>query len=149
MDNFSNLSHLLNARTSLLRQVIPIHSTSFLSDIVTFYLLVIILLKSNFKIVCNQIHLLLQLNQLQQLIIKAILDYIDKKIRKIYFGLDQQSLIYIRSGGKVRKSKVVKAIKMDFSLLGKRKKLVILVLTGSIANGIGESMVYITLRIYN
>lgn len=49
----------------------------------------------------------------------------------------------------MRKSRVVKAIKMSFTLLGKRKELVISTFTRFAANSIGGSIVHIVLGVNN
>lgn len=49
----------------------------------------------------------------------------------------------------MRKSRVVKAIEIGFTLLSRRKKLVILAPTRFAANSIGRNTVYITLRVNN
>lgn len=48
----------------------------------------------------------------------------------------------------VRKSKIIKIIEISF-ILFKKKKLVIFVLIGFIANNINRSIVYISLKINN
>lgn len=51
----------------------------------TIYYLALLSPNSDSKTVCNYIHLLLHLYQLQRLIVKDILDHIIKKKEKIYF----------------------------------------------------------------
>lgn len=75
------------------------------------------------------------------MIIENILDYAIKNKRKIYLNLDQQLLIYIKGEKGVKKTKVVKALEIGFTLLNKWNKLVIFVSTNSIANDIGENMI--------
>lgn len=77
---------------------------------------------SNFKTICNYIHLSLLLNQLQYLIIKEILDHAIRNKGKMYLDSNQQLLIYVRSKSGVGKSKIVKVIEMGFTLLSKRNK---------------------------
>lgn len=64
LDNCSNFSYLSNASTGLQRQFILKINIGLISDTVTPCFLDVILPNSNSKIVCNQIHLLLPLNQL-------------------------------------------------------------------------------------
>ncbi len=104
---------------------------------------------SDSKTVCDQIHLLLQLNQLQRLIVEGILDHVIKNKGRMYLDSDQQLLIYVRGEGAVGKSRVVKAIEMGFTLLGRRKELVISAPTGSAANVIGRSTVHTALGVNN
>ncbi len=104
---------------------------------------------SDFRVVCDQIHLLLPLNQLQCLIVKRILDYAIKFKRKMFLDSGEQLLIYIRGKGGVGKSRVVKAIEMGFILLSRRKKLVISAPTSSAANGIGGNTVHTVLGVNN
>ncbi len=104
---------------------------------------------SDSRAVCDHIHLLLPLNQLQRLIIKRILDYAIKFKRKMFFDSREQLLKYIRGEGRVGKGRVVKAIEMGFILLSRRKELVISASTGSTANSIGRSTVHSTLDINN
>ena len=47
-------------------------------------------LNSDSKIVCDHIHLLLSLNQLQYLIIEIILDHAIKNKGNMFFYIDQQ-----------------------------------------------------------
>lgn len=68
---------------------------------------------SDSKLVYDHIYLLLLLTQLKNFIIKGILDYAIKYKRKKYFDFKQQLLIYIRSKKEIKKSKVVKAIKIS------------------------------------
>ena len=51
--------------------------------------LAILLPDSNSKIVCNHIHLLLPLNQIQHLIVKDILNYVIKNKEKMYLDFSQ------------------------------------------------------------
>lgn len=77
------------------------------------------------------------------------MDHILKNKGRIYLDSDKQLLIYIRGEERVRKSRVVKTIEMGFTLLGKRKELVIFVLTRFAVNSIGGNMVYIALGVNN
>ena len=104
---------------------------------------------SNLRLVYDHIYLLILLNQLQHLTIKNFLDHAIKNMRKMYLYIDQQMLIYIRIEGRVEKNRVVKAIEIKFTLLGKRKKLVISALTSFAANEIGKNIVYTTLKVSN
>lgn len=131
------------------RQLILTISIGLISDFITSQTLDVIPSNSSFKAVCDQIQVLLLLNKLQRSIVESILDFIIKNKGTIYFDIDQQLLIYIKSRGGVRKSRVIKAIKIDFTLLGKRKKLVISALISSLANGIDGSIVYTALRVNN
>lgn len=101
------------------------------------------------KSICDQIYLLLLLNQLQYLTVRKILNYIVKNKRKIYLNWDQQLLIYIRDKGEIEKNRILKAIKMSFTLLSKRKKLVISAPIAFAANSIRRNIVYTTLRVNN
>ena len=79
--------------------------------------------------------------------IKNILDHAIKNKGKMYLYIDQQILIYIRAEKEVQKSRVVKVIEMKFTLLSKKKNLVIFAHTGFAANEISKSTVYTTLEI--
>lgn len=81
--------------------------------------------------------------------LKGILDYTIKNKGKIYFDLDQQLLIYIKGEEGIRKSRVIKVIKMDFIILSRRKDLVISMPIDSAANSIGRSTTDNTLGINN
>lgn len=83
------------------------------------------------------------------MIVKRILDHVIKFKEKIFLDSKKQLLIYIRVEKGIRKSRVVKAIKIGFILLSKKKKLVVSTLTSSTANSIDGSIVYITLRVNN
>lgn len=67
----------------------------------------------------------------------------------MYFSIDQQMLIYIRDKIRIRKSRVIKAIEIWFTLFGKMKELSIFAFTGYAINEISESIVYTTLRVSN
>lgn len=56
--------------------------------------------------------------------------------------MNQQLLIYGKSKGGVRKNKVMKAIKMEFTLLERRNELVISIFTSSVVNKIGQSKIH-------
>lgn len=67
----------------------------------------------------------------------------------MYFYIDYQILIYVKVERKVENSKVIKAIKIRFTLLSKKKELVISTLTDSIIYRIGISIIHIILRVSN
>lgn len=67
----------------------------------------------------------------------------------MFLHKDQQQLIYIKSEGGVRKSRVVKTIKMRFTLLNRKKELVISTPTSSATNSIARNIVHITLGVNN
>lgn len=72
LDNFSNLGHSSNISTSLPGQLISTISVGLILNLINFHSLDILLPNNNTKLVCDQIQLLLPLNQLQHLIIKKI-----------------------------------------------------------------------------
>lgn len=86
---------------------------------------------------------------MQRLTVEGVLDHAIKNKEKMFLDLDQQLLVYIRGEGGVRKSRVVNTIQMGFSLLGRKKELVISAPTGSTANRIGGSTVDTALGINN
>lgn len=65
----------------------------------------------------------------------------------MFLNLFQQLLIYIRDKKGVRKSKVVNAIQISFTLFNRKTKLVISVSINFVANGISGNTVYITFTI--
>lgn len=77
------------------------------------------------------------------------MDYSIKNEEKIYFYINQKISSYIKSERKVRKIRVIKAIKIKFTLFNIEKKLVIYIFTGFIRNKIDKNTVYSTLRIDN
>lgn len=81
--------------------------------------------------------------------IEGILDHDIKNKGKIYLDLDQQLLIDIRSEEKIRKSRVLKAIKIGFALFGRRNELVISLPTWFAANNIDRNTVYTVLGVNN
>lgn len=81
------------------------------------------------------------------MIVKEILDYTIRNKEKMYLKLNQQLLIYIRGKSEVEKSRVVKAIKIGFVLLGKRNELVIFMPTSFAINEISKSIVYTTIKV--
>lgn len=70
-----------------------------------------------------------------------------KKKRKKQFELNQQLLIYIKRESGIGENKVVKAIKIGFTLLNKRNKLVVSIFIGFIVNKIGQNTIYIDIRV--
>lgn len=62
----------------------------------------------------------------------------------MFFHIDQQKLIYIKGKREVEKSRIVKAIKIRFTLLGKKKKLIICAPTSSAANDVDGNIVHTT-----
>ena len=60
---------------------------------------------------------------------------------------DDQLLLYVRGEGGVGKSRVVQALELGFTLLGRWKVLVISTPTGCAADGIGESTIHTALGI--
>ncbi len=77
------------------------------------------------------------------------MDHAIKFNGKMFLNFGEQLLIYIRGEKRVRKSRIVKAIEMDFTLLSKKKELVISVSIGSAANSISGSTMHIVLRVNN
>lgn len=128
---------------------IPTISKCYLLKFKTPHSLEILSPNSDSKAVCDQIHLLLPLNQLQHLIVEGILDHSIKYKDKMFFDLDQQLLVYIRGEGGIGKSRVVNAIQIDYFLYSKRREFVISASTNSAANSIGKSIVYTTLKVNN
>lgn len=64
-----------------------------------------LLFNSGSKVVCNQIQLIILLNQLQHLTVEDILDYTIKNKGKMFLNLDLQLFVYIRIKGVVKKAK--------------------------------------------
>ena len=58
-------------------------------------------------------------------------------------------LIYVRGKRGVEKKKVVKLIKIEFTLFDKKKKLVLFAFTNFAANKIGRSTIYTAIRVDN
>lgn len=56
-------------------------------------------------------------------------------------------IIYIRGEKKVEKNRVIKVIKIRFTLLNRRRKLVIFELKSSIINSISRNTIYTTFRV--
>ncbi len=81
------------------------------------------------------------------MIVNGILDHAIKFKEKMFFDSRKQLLIYIKREGRVRKSRVIKDIKMGFILLRRRKELVISVPTGSVVNGISGNIVHTVLDV--
>lgn len=67
----------------------------------------------------------------------------------MFFDIDKQQLIYVKGERKVGKSRVVKAIEIEFTLLGRKKRLVISTLIDFVINSDCKSIVYIVLRVNN
>ncbi len=147
-DNHPDI-YLSNTTTGLSRELIPEVMVDLTPEPVNPRTLDILPSDSDFRAVCNHIHLLLPLNQLQHLIVKGILDHTIKFKGKMFFNSGEQLLIYIRGEEGVGKSRVVKTIEMGFILLSRRKELVISAPTGSTANDIGRSTMHTALGVNN
>lgn len=102
---------------------------------------------SNCRIICDHIHAKLPLNYLQRLVVEEILNHVIQNNGKIQVHADDQLLLYVRGEGGVGKSRVVQALELDFTLLSRRKELVISAPTGSVADGIRGSTIYTALGI--
>ncbi len=74
------------------------------------------------KTVCDHIHDLLPLDNLQRLVVEEIMDYIIKNKGKMRLDTGKQLLLYVRGEGGVGKSWVIKALEMGFALLDRRKE---------------------------
>ena len=61
--------------------------------------------------------------------------------------LSNQMLVYVRRTGRVGKSRVIKAVEKEFSLLHRREELLITAPTGAAASGIGGSTVHAAMGI--
>lgn len=88
LDNFLDFGYFSNVPIDLLWQLILIITISLISNIVIYYTPNIISFNSDSKIIYSQIYLLLSLNQIKQLIIEEILEYIVKNKEKMYFNLN-------------------------------------------------------------
>lgn len=64
LDNHSNFVHYSDKLPIFQGELIPIISQSYLTKSESFYILEVLPLNNNSKIVCDQIHLILLLNQL-------------------------------------------------------------------------------------
>ena len=149
LNNPSNLSYTSNTPIGLLRQLILTINVGFIPDLINSHLLDKLLSNNNTKSVYDQIYLLLLLNQLKDLSIEEILYYIVKNKIKIYIDFEQQLLIYIKDKTEVEKSRIIKIIKIVFTLFGKKKKLVIFTSTNFATNNIRKNIIYTTLGFNN
>lgn len=98
-------------------------------------------------IICNIIHTILSLNKLQHLVVEQVFQTIIDSKGKQCINRDSQMLLYVRGEGDVGKSRVIKTIKIRFSLLCRRPELVITALTGAAATNIGGATIYAALDI--
>ncbi len=107
----------------------------------------IIAANTDCKAITDHIHVVLLLNTLQYLVGEGIFDYIIQNNCRLYIRREDQLLLYVRREGGVGKTRVIYVLKIDFTLLNRRNELIILVLTGYTAEGIGGSIVYIAFNI--
>ncbi len=78
---------------------------------------------------------------------EGIFDHVIQNKRKLCVKREDQLPLYVRGEWGVGKSRVIHALEMGFILLNRRNKLMISVLTGCAAKGIGRSMVHTALSI--
>lgn len=97
--------------------------------------------------ICNIIHTILLLNKLQHLIVEQVFQTIIDSKGKQCINKDSQMLLYVRGEGGVGKSRVIKIIKIRFSLLYQKPELVITALTGAAATNIGGATIHAALDI--
>lgn len=119
--NHSNFVYHSNKSPIFRDRLIPTINKSYLPKFKSSYTLKMLSTNSGSKAVCDQIYLILPLNQLQHLTVEGILDHSIKNKGKMFLDLDQQLLVYIRDEGGIEKSRVVNVIQMGFSLLGRKK----------------------------
>lgn len=149
LSNLPSNDRIFGEANALPGQLISIISRNLLPKPGSFHYLDLLLPNSDSKTVCDYIYLLLSLNQLQHLTVKTILNHAIKNKENIFFYIDQQQFIYIKGEKRVRKSRVIKAIEMRFTILSKKKELVISAPTSLVANGVNRSTVYAALRVNN
>ena len=133
--------------SNLIEKLEPMLITKLIFSFITSHPLDILLFNNYFKTVYDCTYLSLPLNQLQHLIVEAILNHAIKNKEKIYFESNQQLLIYVKGEVRVGKSRVMKNIKMSFTLLSKRNELVIFAPIGSAANEISGNIIHISIRV--
>lgn len=99
-------------------------------------------------ILCDIIQDRLFLNYLQRIIIEKTLNYTIVNTRYQYQDRSDQFLLYVRGKGGVGKSRIVKAIHLEFSFLKRRPKVLIAVLTGVISANIRGATIHEALTIH-
>lgn len=88
LSNLSNNDQISNKAVVLSGKLIPIIRRNLLSKLGSSYFLDVLPPDSDSKTVCDHIHLLLLLNQLQHLIIETILDHTIKNKGNMFFYIN-------------------------------------------------------------
>lgn len=114
-----SISTIKALESILTNSILPNSSPSqFLDDI--------IIANTNCKAITNYIHAVLPLNTLQRLVVKEIFVYGIRNKGTFCVTREDLLLLYVRGKRGVGKSHVIYALEMDFILLNRRKKLMIL-----------------------
>ncbi len=87
------------------------------------------------------------MNEMQSLIVEKVFHSLNKISNFNCDRIEDQLLLYIRSEGGVRKSRVVHAIGIGCALLLQNSNLVITTPTSVVADNIGGSTIYTSLAI--
>lgn len=69
------------------------------------------------KLICKYIHNVLSPNKLQYLVIEGILDHIIGNKSKMQMAIEDQLLLYMRDKDGISKSRVIQALKIEFTFL--------------------------------
>ncbi len=98
-------------------------------------------------ILCDIIQDRLSLNHLQRVVLEEVLNHVIRNKGNQCHLRSDQLLLYVRREGGVGKSKIVKAIHLGFSVLKRRKELLIAAPTGAAAANIGGTTIHGVLSI--
>ena len=99
------------------------------------------------KVLADQIHADLPLNNLQRLVVERVLSHVIQAKTQPCTSREDQLFLYVRGEGGVGKSQVIKALQLGFLLLKRSHELAILAPTGAAANNIGGSTIHTSLSI--
>lgn len=102
---------------------------------------------ANCKAIADHINAVLPLNTLQRLVVEGVLDHVIQNKGRLCVTREDQLLLYARGEGGVRKSHMIHALEMGFTLLDRRNELILSALTGCAAEDIRGSTMHTALSI--
>ena len=102
---------------------------------------------TNCKFLTDYIHADLSLNTFQRLVIEQVLDHVISHKRRMYESKENQLLLYVRDESDVDKSRIIRALKVEFDLLKKRNELMLTVSIDCAIDNIDENTIHTSLNI--
>ena len=99
------------------------------------------------KSLTDYIHVNLSLNTFQRLMIEQVLDHVISHKRRMYESKENQLLLYVRDESDVDKSRIIRALKVEFDLLKRRNELMFTVSIDCAIDNISENIIHTSLNI--